>query len=55
MIYKTLAECLNECEKTGVLRIEGVSNDQYTLRSAGFRPRLVKTQEKRRGFFAPIP
>ncbi len=55
MIYKTLVECLGECEKTGVLRVEGLTNDQYTLCNAGFRPRLLRVQEKRRGFFAPLP
>jgi len=55
MIYKTLMECLTECEKTGVLRMEAMTNEEYTLKGAGFKPRLLRTPEKRYGFFASLP
>ena len=42
MIYPTLVECLDECRDAGVLRVEGMAEDEYVFRRVGFRPWLVK-------------
>ena len=42
MIYPTLKECIEECEKTGVLYYEGISENQYAKNRLGFVPRLIR-------------
>lgn len=42
MIYETLKECLEECGRTGTLKAEGMTSDEYTERKLGFRIRLLK-------------
>jgi len=55
MIYPTLTECLDECRDTGVLRAEGMAEDEYVFRRAGFRPALVKNICKATVFFSFFP
>jgi len=52
MIYPTIKECLEECGKTGILNAKGVSRDEYVLRRAGFRPRLLCDLNEN-AFFSP--
>jgi hypothetical protein len=42
MIYPTLKECLEECERTGTLNYSGLEDNQYMKNKIGFIPRLVK-------------
>lgn len=42
MIYPTLKECIEECEKTGILKYEGLEETQYIKNKLGFIPRLIK-------------
>ncbi len=37
MIYPTLAECLEECRNAGVLRAEGMAEDEYVFQRVGFK------------------
>jgi hypothetical protein len=49
MIYPTVKECMDTCSKTGVLKIEGLRNDEYILKSAGFTPRYSRDLERVQG------
>jgi len=55
MIYPTLIECLDECKNTGVLRVEGMAEEEYVFRRVGFRPRLTKDLCKASIFFSFFP
>jgi hypothetical protein len=64
MIYPTIKECMDECGKTGVLKVEGLRNDEYVLKGAGFTPRYSRSLERVQGsktlakavaFFSLIP
>ncbi|MFZ2456121.1 MAG: hypothetical protein WAX07_06565 [Candidatus Altiarchaeia archaeon] len=46
MIYPTVKECLDACSKTGVLKVEGLRNDEYVLKGAGFTPRYSRGPDK---------
>jgi len=55
MIYPTVKECVEMCSRTGVLKVEGIRDDEYVLKKAGFRPRYVGGLEKAAVFFSLIP
>ena len=64
MIYPTVKECMDSCSKTGVLKVEGLKNDEYVQKGAGFTPRYSRDSERVQGsktfakaaaFFSLIP
>jgi hypothetical protein len=46
MIYPTVKECVETCSRTGVLKVEGLGNDEYVMKGAGFKPRYVRSLER---------
>lgn len=55
MIYPTLKECMDACNKTGVLKIDAMRNDEYVMKGAGFKPRYSRDLEKALSFFPAFP
>jgi len=49
MIYPTVKECMDSCSKTGVLKVEGLKNDEYVQKGAGFTPRYSRDLERVQG------
>lgn len=57
MLYMSLKECLDCCRHSGILRAEGLSEDEYVDERMGFKPRLIdiKEGEKENSFFSFFP
>jgi hypothetical protein len=49
MIYPTVKECIDDCSKTGVLKVAGLKNEEYILKGAGFTPRYSRDLERTQG------
>lgn len=55
MIYPTVKETVERCSRTGVLKVEGLRNEDYVMKEAGFKPRYVRNLERAAVFFSLIP